>query len=76
MVPRITGLLLRTAEGILPPMFSRHRSDPTGDVGAALREHVRRLERPEPKRTEAARVRICLARPCPHALRERNARAA
>ncbi|HEY7590614.1 MAG TPA: hypothetical protein VH723_06450 [Candidatus Limnocylindrales bacterium] len=56
-------------------MFPRNRPEPTADDAAAFREHVRRLESPERRRTEAAHVRILLTRTWPIGLRERLARA-
>jgi hypothetical protein len=52
-------------------MFIRFRTNPTPDIAAAFRDHVRRLGRPEPQRTEAARVRIILTRAWRVGLRER-----
>jgi hypothetical protein len=52
-------------------MFIRLRTNPTPDVAAAFRDHVRRLGRPEPHRTDAARVRIILTRAWRVGLRDR-----
>jgi hypothetical protein len=57
-------------------MFIRLRTAPAPDVAAAFRDHVRRLERPERHRTEAARVRIILTHACRIGLRERIRHAA
>jgi hypothetical protein len=54
-------------------MFIRLRSERTPDEATAFRAHVRRLGRPERQRTEAARVRIILARAWRVGLRERLA---
>ena len=43
-------------------MFRPHRTHPQSDIAAAFREGVGRLERPERRQAEAARLRICLGR--------------
>jgi hypothetical protein len=57
-------------------MFIRLRTNPTPDVAAAFRDHVRRLGSPERQRTEAARVRIILTHGWRVGLRERLAHTA
>ncbi|MEX2011298.1 MAG: hypothetical protein WEF51_03555 [Chloroflexota bacterium] len=52
-------------------MFIRLRTAPVPDVAAAFRDHVRRLEGPERRHTEAVRVRIILTRAWRVGLRER-----
>ncbi len=42
-------------------MLKPHRTYPHPDLAAAFREGVGRLERPDRRQTEAARLRICLA---------------
>lgn len=57
-------------------MFLRLRTEPAPDDAEVFRARARRLGRPERHRTEAARVRIILARAWRVGLRERLARPA
>ena len=55
-------------------MAIHHRSEPGQDVAAAFRDRVRRLGRPDRRRSEALRVRVNLARASRVGLRDRLAR--
>jgi hypothetical protein len=65
----------RTTGNTLPDMFTRLRADTSADV-VAFRDHVHRLGRHDRRDTEAARVRVMLARSSRVGLRERLDRAA
>ena len=52
-------------------MFRPHRTHPQSDIAAAFREGVGRLERPERRQAEAARLRMCLGRTKTRGLLER-----
>jgi hypothetical protein len=52
-------------------MDPRNRTDPDSAVATAFRDRIGRLERPEPHASEAALLRICLARSRSIGLRQR-----